>query len=344
MAAAASSSKRILIIGGTGAQGSEVARALLSSQEPYTIRILTRNPDAPYVQSLFPDNPAVEFATGSFMDFEAVRSALQGCYGVYVNTDSYTVNEQDELWAGVRVWEIANSVPGLRHFVYASIDYYLELTGWDERFGAHHTNGKGRVAAYLRSQKSVGNEDGLAWTVVNTAMYNEDLMAGLMNPRISEDGEAVFALPLGDPSGAIPFGTLRDHGIFARIVFEDRARWSGKIFSIASHFATGPEIAETFSKVNGRRARYEHVSIDEWASANVADKANKPVASTDPEGITFKENMAMWWPGFQESILYRLGTRDVELLRVLHPEIESLEGWMRRVEYDGKERSIFKPS
>lgn len=344
MAAASSISKTILIIGGTGAQGSEIARALLDSQEPYTIRILTRNPNSPYVQSLFPSNPAVEYATGSFMDFKAVRSALQGCYGVYVNTDSYTVNEQDELWAGIRIWETANTVPGLRHFVYASIDYYLELTGWDEQFGAHHTNGKGRVAAYLRGQKSVGDGDGLAWTVINTAVYNEDLIAGLMNPRFSEDGEAIFALPLGDPSGAIPFGTLKDHGIFARKVFEDRVKWSGKTFNIASHFATGPEIAETFAKVNGKRASYKHVSIDEWASANVAEKADKPVASTDPEGITFKENMAMWWPGFQESILLKLGTRDMHLLKEVHPEMESLEEWMRRVEYDGKERNIFKPS
>lgn len=116
------SSKRILVIGGTGAQGFAVVQALLKAS--FTVRVLSRNPDAPSVVSAFAGLP-VEFAKGSFMDFEVVKSALQDCYGVYVNTDGkfaqqpfdnlsryvvqmlirsgFSVNEQDELWAGVRI-------------------------------------------------------------------------------------------------------------------------------------------------------------------------------------------------------------------------------------------------
>lgn len=101
------SSKRILIIGGTGAQGAAVATALLTAK--FTIRVLTRDPENPRAKSLFPPEYGVEmfkgtetsaekksifsnwvelFGIGSFMDIEAVRLALQDCYGVFVNTDS----------------------------------------------------------------------------------------------------------------------------------------------------------------------------------------------------------------------------------------------------------------
>jgi uncharacterized protein YbjT (DUF2867 family) len=79
-----SSSPRILVIGGTGAQGFAVVQALLSAN--FTVRVLSRNPNAPSVQGKFA-GLGVELVKGSFMDFASVRAALQGCYGIYVNTD-----------------------------------------------------------------------------------------------------------------------------------------------------------------------------------------------------------------------------------------------------------------
>jgi len=61
------------------------------------------------------------------MDFDSVERALDGCYGVYVNIDGFTVKESDEIWASIRIFEIANRIPTLRHFVFSSIDYYLKV-------------------------------------------------------------------------------------------------------------------------------------------------------------------------------------------------------------------------
>ena len=79
-------SRRILVIGGTGAQGFAVVKALLNADTPFTVRVMSRNPNAESVQKAFAGLP-VEFVQGSFMDFESVERALQDCYGVYVNTD-----------------------------------------------------------------------------------------------------------------------------------------------------------------------------------------------------------------------------------------------------------------
>ena len=83
-------SKRILVIGGTGAQGFAVVQALLNASPAFKVRVLSRNPDATNTKAAFADLPAVEFAKGSFMDFDAVKAALQDCYGVFVNTDGKT--------------------------------------------------------------------------------------------------------------------------------------------------------------------------------------------------------------------------------------------------------------
>ena len=79
--------RRILVIGGTGAQGFAVVKALVQANEPFTVRVLSRNPDAESVRNAFKDLPQVEFVKGSFMDFDSVERALQDCYGIYVNTD-----------------------------------------------------------------------------------------------------------------------------------------------------------------------------------------------------------------------------------------------------------------
>lgn len=79
--------KRILVIGGTGAQGFAVVKALVQADDPFTVRVLSRNPDAESVRYAFKALPQVEFVKGLFMDFDSIERALQDCYGVYVNTD-----------------------------------------------------------------------------------------------------------------------------------------------------------------------------------------------------------------------------------------------------------------
>jgi|SRR5262245_6995241 len=77
--------KLVLVIGGTGAQGQAVVKALLESTSdgapsPYAVRILTRNPDHPKVKAEF-NHPNIELVQGSFTDFAKVERALEGVWG-----------------------------------------------------------------------------------------------------------------------------------------------------------------------------------------------------------------------------------------------------------------------
>jgi hypothetical protein len=251
----------------------------------------------------------------------------------------FTVNEPDELWAGVRIFEIANTVPTLRHFVYSSIDYYLQLTNFDHKYAAHHTNGKGRVHTYLQGMSSPAHPASkLAWTVLVTGAYNEDLVGGPMVPHIAADGTRILKMPLGD--GHLPLMTLQDCGVFARKIFQDREAWSGRTLNAVSHFATGREIAEPLTRVAGVPARYEPVTVAEFLTG--IPYADGPVSSMYPDGITFAENSALWWPGFEDSVLLKLGTRDLDELRRIHPGLQSLQDWMRETGWDGSAKQVLK--
>jgi uncharacterized protein YbjT (DUF2867 family) len=57
--------RKILVIGGTGAQGAAVTKALLEATPPFAVRILTRNPDDPAVLREFANYHEVEFAKGT---------------------------------------------------------------------------------------------------------------------------------------------------------------------------------------------------------------------------------------------------------------------------------------
>ena len=55
-------SKRILIIGGTGAQGQAVIHALRNASDAFTIRVLTRNPEHDRARKL--EEAGVEIVKG----------------------------------------------------------------------------------------------------------------------------------------------------------------------------------------------------------------------------------------------------------------------------------------
>src|SRR6516162_3737755 len=115
-----SNDKLILVIGGTGAQGQAVVKELVEpssdgAPSPYTVRILTRNPDHPKVKAEF-NHPNVELVQGSFTDLAKVERALKGVWGAYINTDGFTVGEQAETYYGLRIFELAACVTDLDVF------------------------------------------------------------------------------------------------------------------------------------------------------------------------------------------------------------------------------------
>lgn len=152
------STKTILVIGATGAQGLAVVDALLApapdgSPSPYAVRALTRDPTNRRAQGLkakgvelFQGNNCLfsrpeTFSpgfnslvltvlytrlTGNTDDLNSVEAALQGVYGAFVNVDSFTVGEMKEIWSGMRIFELAKKA-GVKHYVWSSLEYITKV-------------------------------------------------------------------------------------------------------------------------------------------------------------------------------------------------------------------------
>lgn len=48
---------------------------------------------------------------------------MQGVHGVWANTDGFTVGEQKEVWAGIRIFEIAKEIGTVKHYIWSNLDY-----------------------------------------------------------------------------------------------------------------------------------------------------------------------------------------------------------------------------
>jgi hypothetical protein len=65
--------------------------------------------------------------TGDTSDLASVAAALDGVYGAWINIDGFTVGEQREIYAGLRIFELAKQTKSLRHYIWSSLDYNLKV-------------------------------------------------------------------------------------------------------------------------------------------------------------------------------------------------------------------------
>jgi hypothetical protein len=302
---------------------------------------LTRDPASERCKEL--TSKGVECVKGSFEDFVSVRAALEGCYGVWVNTDGMTCGEAKEIYAGMRIWEVSNTVPGLRHYVWSALEYSLKKGGYSDEYRVQHFDPKGRVAEWMQVQKSDASDTGLSWTVVTSCPYLEMVnmaMFGPINKR--DDGTYVFYAPIED--GHVPMIALEDLGWWARYTFDHREDSSAQTWEVASDWISWPYLVETFTKVTGKPAVFVRApSTDVWWSYYT--NTDKPIASDriktpgdgkDGDGnISFKVNHSRFWNQWRDSVI----TRDFEWIRKIHPKTHTLESWMRSINYDG---DVFK--
>ncbi|KAJ7838998.1 nmrA-family protein [Mycena olivaceomarginata] len=262
-----SPSKLILVLGATGAQGQAAVDALLAPEEksgnpsPYRVRALTRDPKSASAQA--------SVARG--VDLEDV-------YGVWVNTDGFTVGAMREI--------VVKQIPSLRHYVWSNLPYLFKVRAvrgapnieiWVQ---PGHPDTKGRVAEWPSMQPSFIADNTLSWTVVTSTTYMDMLNGGFFKPmNIRKDGTVVFSFPIGD--GRAPMIALKDLAWWACWMFDHRMETSTRELGVASQFSTA---IQTFTKVTGKPAVFECLSIDEgWAHFD-EELINRPLASDAQSG------------------------------------------------------------
>ncbi|KAJ7139177.1 NAD-P-binding protein [Mycena epipterygia] len=335
--------KLILVLGATGAQGQAVIYALLSpgpsgQSSPYSVRALTR--DLRSKQALDLIAHGVECVEGSFENFEAVAKALDGAYGVWVNTDGFTVGDVREIYAGMRIFELASRTASLRHYVWSNLPGASKNTGYNPEYKVQHMDAKGRIADWLLAQPSVISDATLSWSIVTTGPYMDMLKGGLFSPlNVRKDGTVVFAAPI--EGGQVPMITLKDLGWWARWAFDHRAETSGRDVNVASDRVGWAYLVKTFTKVTGKPAVFKRQTIDEWWLNFDAEKLDNPVASDRKKGdgsSTVRQNFSAVWRVLRDDVI----KKDMEWVRSVHPTGDTLEQWMRENRYEGMAKPVLK--
>ncbi|KAK3670046.1 hypothetical protein LTR78_010077 [Recurvomyces mirabilis] len=310
--------REVLVIGGTGAQGLPVVKALSQSGR-YTARVLTRNLGSKRAREISKLSN-VTLIQGSQDNQKDLHKAFKGVWGAWVNTDGFTLGEKNELFYGIRAYEIARH-EGVQHYIYAGTDYAVKDADWDANFHWGHNDAKGRVADLILSHK----HDGMKVSVLTTGPYMDMLF---------------------DERGKIPLIAVEDVGAYSLWMFENPSESTGLQLKVATDAVTFEEIAGVFTKVTGKKAVHEYVPLEQYLLAAEpypdapANWAAGPDAPRDESTMTWRENFGPWWRYWGEGFCEN---RDFALLDRIHPKrIKSLEEWMRLVGYNGQAKPVLK--
>lgn len=325
---------KIFVVGGTGAQGIPIIRALVADQK-YSVRFLTRDSASRRAEDLLALNN-VSVLEGSLADESILREGFRGCDGAFINIDGFNTGEKTEIYWAIRTYEIAIE-EGIKFFVYGNLDYGLKKAGYDSRFRTGHYDGKGRVGEWILFQNQVnGHRMGAA--VFTSGPYIEMAISPgtPMTPAV-ENGVLTWRVPLGD--GAVPHVSLEDCGYYVRWLFDHPERAKGMDLEVAIDDVSYANLAEAFEMVTGHPARYVDTDLDTyWRQGPLSAIADRPAGyNADPDDkstMTIRDNFTGFWRLWK----HRIVKRDYALLDEIHPNrMRSAEEWFRKEDQRGRE-------
>ncbi|KAF5392846.1 hypothetical protein D9757_000950 [Collybiopsis confluens] len=299
--------KRILAIGGTGMQGKAVVAALLARRDD--------------------GSPSPYSRVGIL-----ICASLDGCYGAFVNTDSFCVGEKDEIFAALKIYELAHRAR-VKHFIWSGLEYASKLGNFDPKYYTVHYEAKGIVGEFLRSQPSSLVGDSLTWTIITIGPYLENLEGMLLGPLPQrENGKVVWATPVGD--GHIPAVSIEDIAWWTCYALDHRFESSGQDFQIVTEYMTIDQLVETFTRVTGIPAVRKRVSMDEYLDV-YKDYLKNPIVKEEKEDRarpTIRETAAGLYSIWGDDLC----VRDTDWVRRIHPTGYTLESFIKKKRINGE--------
>ncbi|KFY47803.1 hypothetical protein V495_01803 [Pseudogymnoascus sp. VKM F-4514 (FW-929)] len=318
------SQKKVLVIGA------------FASGSKYTVRVITRDASSPSAKEL-ESISGVEIFEGDSYDEPTLRKAFAGVDYAFVNTNGFAIGEKAEIYWGIRMYELAREF-GLKHFIYAGLEYASKLGNFDPKYKCGHLDGKAKVAEYLSAQPTTP----MAWSVLTSCLYMEGLSEVLCPyPDPRNPGTLIFAAPLGNAK--LPLIYLKDYGDYARWMLDTPARSNGLNLHVATEDISWADLTTAFTELTGIKSVYKDVTLDEYfklgAFANPEVKVGHSVTHDDPTLVTIRENFSGFWNTWKAE----LTKRDYKLLdEILPTRVKSVKEWMEKTGYKGEPAPVLK--
>jgi len=306
----ANHSKRIAVLGATGAQGGALARAIFDHPEGgFTVRALTRNPSSDAALALAARG--AEVVQADLDDVDSLASAFEGCHGVFGVTAFWEIfsAERETAQAG-NIAEAAKRA-GVAHVVWSTLEDTRERVPVEddrmptlmERYKVPHFDSKGEADALFR-------EKGVPTTFLRTSFYWENFIYFGMGPRRGEDGVLELVLPLADKK--LPGISAEDIGRSAYGVFEAGEALIGETIGVAGEHLSGADMAAALMDALGEEVRYVPVPPDVYRSFGFP-------------GAEDLGNMFQYKVDFEEEFRAQ---RPVDASRALNPRLQDFRSWL----------------
>jgi uncharacterized protein YbjT (DUF2867 family) len=244
--------KSILVIGGTGTQGGNVARELL--KHGHRVRILTRNAESAAAKQMAAKG--AEIVQGDLSDLASLEPAMENVSAIF------SVQVADPYDSTVEPRNAANMVQaaikaGIEQVVHTSVAGTDLFPRWDK----YELLVQGFEAKYA-IEESIRNAGFRYWTILHPCWFMENFVeptASMMAPEIKNG--VLFGTMNGDTP--IKLNSGEDTAIFARAAFEDPEKFNGKDINIASDELSMLQIVQTLSSVLDKKVVFETVSNEE---------------------------------------------------------------------------------
>jgi uncharacterized protein YbjT (DUF2867 family) len=234
--------KVIAVTGATGQQGSVVARHLLA--QGWKVRALTRDPNKLAAQALAA--AGAEIVPGDLDQRAELDAAFKGAYGVFSVQNFWlpNVGAEGEVRQGKAVAGAVKAA-GIQHLVYSSV-------GAAHRgMGQAHFASKYEIEQYIQAL-------GLPATILRPVAFMDNY--NWDRPYILNGIFQSWGLR---PDKAQQVIAAEDIGAFAALAFSNPQDYIGQTLEIAGDELTEGQMAETFSKVIGRRVTVQPPSMPE---------------------------------------------------------------------------------
>ncbi|WP_416972649.1 NmrA/HSCARG family protein [Streptomyces sp. 4F14] len=302
--------KVIAVAGATGAQGGGFARAALADPESgFTVRALTRDPDAPAARELA--GLGAEVVRADFTDEASVREAFAGAYGAFLVTNFWAHMSAEKETAEIEVLARSAHAAELRHVVWSTLEDTRELLPLTDgrmpvlqgSYNVPHFDAKG-------AGNRLFTEAGVPTTFLNTTYYFQGFL-GPFAPQRADDGVLTLTLPLED--GKLLAGVdVEDIGRTAFALLKGGEQYIGETIGLAGDHLTGEQYAQKLSTVHGEPVRFRSVPYDVFRTLGI------------PAGDEIG-NMFQYYGDFDHEFT---AARDLVRLRRINPELRSFDAWL----------------
>jgi uncharacterized protein YbjT (DUF2867 family) len=250
------SQPRVLVIGGTGAQGGSVARHLLAEGR-CRVRCLTRRIDS--ISAVALADAGAEIVEGDMADKESLDAALAGCEAVFGVTNYFEHFEAEQELGRQFLEAVTDSA--IEHLVLSTLPSARELSAGTLQ--VPHFETKASLESMVRQKEIFA-------TFVHVAFYYENFLHNCP-PRRQDNGTFAFGFPLG--AAILSAVSVADIGGVVAAILRQPATFQGKTVEIVGDQRPAAEYGAIIGAVTGRTVRYQHIPREIFATLDIPGAA-----------------------------------------------------------------------